>query len=131
MLPTKELKKIANGRLKDGEVLFNSRRYDGAVYLCGYAVEIALKIRICKTLNWLGYPSSRADFQRYRSFRTHDLDVLLHISGREEKIKNKFLAEWSVVGGWDPEVRYKPIGSVKRQDAKLMIEASKKLVRAL
>lgn len=131
MLNTSELKKIARAKIKDAEILSNSRRYDGAIYLCGYAIEIALKTRICKALNWSGYPSTRKDFQNYQSFKTHDLDVLLHISGREDKIKKKFFVEWSVVAAWDPEARYKPIGSAARQDAKLMIQASKKLMSVL
>jgi len=31
---------------------------DGATYLCGYAVEVALKFRICLTLNWPEFPST-------------------------------------------------------------------------
>ncbi len=50
MLDKKEVKKIARARLKDAEVLAASRRYEGAIYLCGYAVELGLKARICKTL---------------------------------------------------------------------------------
>ena len=32
-----DLSKIARARLRDAEVLYRSRRYDGAIYLCGYA----------------------------------------------------------------------------------------------
>jgi HEPN domain-containing protein len=97
MIPRNELKKIARARLKDADILMASRRYDGAIYLCGYAVEIALKARICQTLKWQGYPSSKREFHDYQSFRTHDLDVLLHLAGREQTIKTNFLAEWSAV----------------------------------
>lgn len=45
-----QLTKIARARIEDAKVLVHSKRYDGAVYLCGYAVEIALKVRICRTL---------------------------------------------------------------------------------
>jgi len=76
MLDRSELKKIAQARIEDGEVLLSSHRYDGAVYLCGYAVEIALKERICRTLSWPGYPSTRREFANYQSFRTHNLGVL-------------------------------------------------------
>jgi len=50
MLDKKEINEIARARLEDAEVLFSARRYDGAVYLCGYAVELGLKSRICNTL---------------------------------------------------------------------------------
>ncbi|MCB0065385.1 MAG: HEPN domain-containing protein [Caldilineaceae bacterium] len=68
-------------RLEDAEVLLAANRYDGAMYLCGYAVELALKARICRTLKWAGYPSTRKEFEGYQSLRTHDLKVLLHLSG--------------------------------------------------
>ncbi len=131
MLDRSELKKIAQARIEDGEVLLSSHRYDGAVYLCGYAVEIALKERICRTLSWPGYPSTRREFANYQSFRTHNLGVLLSLSGSEQKIKTNFLAEWSVVAEWDPEVRYKPTGGATEDDAKRMVGSSKALLEEL
>lgn len=131
MMSRAELKRIARGRLKNADVLLNAGRYDGAIYLCGYAVEIALKARICSTLKWPGFPSTRREFEGYQSFRTHDLDVLLHLSGAEEKIKTKYLAEWSIVVTWDPEVRYRTIGSALLQDASDMIQSTTAILRAL
>ncbi len=131
MLTRTELLKIARSRLRDAEALMSARRYDGAIYLCGYVIELKLKARICKTLRWSGYPSTRNEFQRYQSFRTHDLDVLLSLSGLETKIKTKFLAEWSVVASWDPEVRYRPVGSTTKKDVELMIESTRSLLRVL
>lgn len=128
MVPVADLRKIAKGRLVDAEVLFRAGRYDGAIYLCGYAVEIALKARICRTLKWPGYPSN---FSGYQSFRTHDLVILLHLSGAEAKIKSKYFAEWSVVATWRSEVRYRPIGSATAQDVVDMIESAKKIMAAL
>jgi HEPN domain-containing protein len=131
MIPRSDLKKIARARLRDAEVLYRSRRYDGAIYLCGYAVEIALKARICKTLSWLEYPSTGGEFQNYQSFRTHNLHVLLRLAGVEERIKATLITEWSAVAAWDPETRYKPIGSATRQAAALMIASARILLRAL
>jgi hypothetical protein len=131
MLSRTELRKIARARLHDAEVLLYAKQYDGAVYLCGYAVEMALKARICKTLHWAGYPSTRGEFQDFQSFRTHNFDVLLSLSGVEQHIKTNFLAEWSAVAGWDPEARYKPIGSATLQSAKVMIDSAKILLRVL
>lgn len=78
-----------------------------------------------------GYPSTGREFANYQSFRTHNLDVLLSLSGSEQKIKTNFLAEWSAVAEWDPEIRYKPIESATKQSAELMIESSKKLLSVL
>ena len=90
-----------------------------------------LKARICHALKWLGYPSTRKEFEGYQSFRTHDLDVLLHLSGTENKIKTNHLAEWSIVATWDPNVRYRPIGSTSSQDATGMIQSTKVILGVL
>ena len=47
---------LAKSRLQESEILFSKRKYDVAVYLCGYAMELALKARICKTLKWSEFP---------------------------------------------------------------------------
>jgi hypothetical protein len=87
MISTTELILIAHDRLKDAETLLNAQRFDGAVYLCRYAIEIALKYKICKTLNWHAFLSSNKDFENYKSLKTHDLDVLLSFTGIETEIK--------------------------------------------
>jgi len=123
MIDGKEIERIVKARLKDAKVLADARQYDGAIYLCGYAVELALKARICRVLKWAGFPSTRSEFKRYSTFRTHDLDVLLHLTGMEGRIKSELFAEWSVVVKWDPESRYSPIGSISSTDAKLMLSS--------
>ena len=127
MISAIDLKKIARARLKDAEILFSKKRYDGAVYLCGYAVELFLKSRICRTIKWEGYPSLPKEFNNFTSFRTHNLDVLLKLSGIEYKIKDNYFLDWSIVATWDPTVRYKPIGTNKKTDALNMIESTRKL----
>lgn len=93
MISTKELKKIALARLKDAEILYKGRRYDGAVYLCGYAIELTLKAKVCKTLKWSGFPSTSSEFQGLQSFKTHRLDLLLSLSAQESKIKTTHFAD--------------------------------------
>lgn len=124
MIDRTELKRIAKHRLQDARVLAEAGRFDGAAYICGYAVEIRLKARICQTLRWSGYPSTASEFQGYTSFRTHDLDRLLRLSGREEFVREHFFVEWSVASQWNPEMRYQSIGRVKKADALLMISAA-------
>lgn len=131
MLGQPDLTRIARARIADAEALSRSNRYDGAVYLCGYAVEMALKVRICRTLEWPGFPDTAKDFREYLSFKTHDLDVLLHLSGVEKMVKQNFIPEWSVVGTWNPEMRYQAIGSATKERVEHMIEASKKLMEVL
>jgi len=131
VISVQDLEDIARARLEDSEVLYEAKRYDGAAYLCGYVVELALKAKICDTLGWKGFPETKREFENYRSFRTHSLDVLLSLTGVEQEVKTKLLAEWSIVAKWDPEVRYKPIGTAKPEDADLMIESTKALLAIL
>lgn len=122
-----EIEKIVQARLKDAEVLLEASRFDGSVYLCGYAIELGLKARICKTLQWDKYPSGKD----YNTFKTHDLDVLLHLTGLEDKVKLKYMAEWSIVTQWNPEARYNPIGNVQESDARDMLDSTKELIKQL
>ena len=131
MLSRTELLRIARARIKDSEALFKARRYDGAICLCGYAVEMALKARICKTLRWDGFPSTNKEFQDLISFRTHNLDVLLKLSGVEKKITENYFSEWSIVLKWNPETRYKQIGSATNQSARQMIDSAVSILRVL
>lgn len=126
-----ELMKLARVRLRDSEVLFREGRYDSVVYLCGYVVELVLKARICRTLRWSGYPATKAEFRAYASFRTHDLEVLLHLSSRENVVNTRYLAAWSLVRDWDPESRYSSIGTFSRSEAQDMINGSTILLGAL
>lgn len=112
----------------DSEILLRSEMCDGAAHPCGYAVEIAPKSRSCKTLSWVGYPSTGKEFQNFQSFRTHNLEVLLSLAGIETLIKSQWLAEWSTVTAWDPEAWYMPVGSVTRETAELMIDSAKVLL---
>lgn len=131
MITVKNLKEIAKARLKDAEILYDNKRYDASAYLCGYSVELALKAKICNTLKWTGFPESSREFQNRQSLKTHDLDTLLMFSGIEDKIKNYFLTEWSVVSSWKPENRYKPVGSENKSATEDMINAVTVLLRAI
>jgi HEPN domain-containing protein len=131
MVPVADLKKIAKGRLVNADALFRAGRYDGAIYLCGYAVEMALKARVCGLLKWPGYPSTNNEFNDYRSFRTQDMDVLLHLSGVESKIKSNYLTEWSIVATWKSDFRYRPIDSATAQDVADLIKSAKRILADL
>lgn len=99
--------------------------------MCGYAVEVALKARICRTLNWPEFPSTSGEFQAYRSFQTHELDVLLRLSGQEPKIKQNHFTIWNTVAVWKVESRYNVIGTAQQADAVAMIQAADGLLVVL
>jgi HEPN domain-containing protein len=131
MISRTELRQIAQARLQDARALRDRGRYDGAVYVCGYAIEVALKARICQTLRWPGFPETNKEFEGKQSFRTHDLNLLLHLSGVEDLIRSRYLTPWTVASRWTPEWRYQVVGSVTRTQAGDMIAAAQILVRVL
>ena len=116
----------ATMRLEDAQVLFYNQRYDGAAYICGYAVEFALKARICETLNTATYPD------HITGFKIHKLETLLFLTGQENNIKTNASAEWNfVLAVWQPEIRYKAAGSVLAADVQTFLEATKTLLQLL
>ena len=131
MIPAKSLRTIARARLRDATVLLLAKRFDGAVYLCGYAVELALKARICQTLKWSEFPEIGEEFRGLQSLKTHDLELLLKLSGVRDRIKSKYFAEWSAVAGWTPEKRYQQIGQSTPQQAADMVRCAKRLLDTL
>ena len=131
MIPVAELDSIARARIEDAKALLTAGRFDGATYLCGYAVEVALKARICRVLNWPEFPSTSGEFQAYRSFQTHELDVLLRLSGQEARIKQNHFALWNTVAVWKAESRYNVVGTAQQPDATVMIQAAEELLAIL
>ncbi len=131
MIAISDLRAIARARLVDAKVLLANERIDGAGYVCGYAIELALKARISSTLNWDGFPEKRAEFENLASFKTHKLDVLLALSGQERRIKLDHLIEWTAVATWDPEVRYKTVGQTEQAEVELMISSAETLLGML
>lgn len=130
MITISELQKISINRLEDAKALYNSNRYDGSFYICGYAVELGLKRKICMTLGWSGYPNTEKEFSKLKSFKTHDLDMLLHLSGIENLIKKELFSEWSIIISWEPEIRYSAQEQTGRS-AKLLLEAAETLLKKL
>jgi hypothetical protein len=126
-----DLMTIARERLTDAESLYHANRFDGAVYLCGYAIELALKHKICQTLNWAGFPSTSREFENYKSLKTHNLAVLLSFTGIEALVKSTYLTEWSAVSNWNPEERYNISGQVSQSDALLMLNSANTLLGIL
>lgn len=126
MIKYEDLKIIAETRLKEAKVLYKNRFYDGAAYLCGYVVETALKARICKNLKIKDCPDDGKD---KNVFSSHDFNRLLLLSGLQEKIslKNKrnkkLFVNWSLLTKWQPDTRYFPIGSYKKQDVEDLFKA--------
>jgi hypothetical protein len=119
-----ELKELAFLRMKEAETLFDAGLYDGAAYLCGYVVELALKARICKHLCLPEYPDSGT---HKKFFAVHDFDHLLLLSGLKPEVSlthdPELFNNWSVATPWNPERRYLPAGSTTKQEAQDLLDA--------
>jgi HEPN domain-containing protein len=131
MISVAELDNIAQARIEDANALLAAGRFDSATYLCGYAVEVALKARICRVLNWAEFPRTGGEFQAYRSFQTHELAVLLRLSGQEPRIKGNHFDLWNTMTEWSVESRYNRIGTAQQPDTTAMIRAAEQLLITL
>jgi len=130
-IPVDRLEQLARMRLADAEALGAANQLDGAFYLCGYAVELALKARICKTLKWSGYPETAKELKIFRAFQSHHLDMLLSLTGCEGEIRDGALPQWSVITKrWSPEMRYEA-PSVTSEELSDAIAAATDLVGRL
>jgi len=115
-----DIEALAYAKLKDAECLLANERFDSAYYLAGYAVELLLKARVCKTL---GIPDF-FDFDNTtktklknesiitRPFKVHDFEQLIVLSGifgeyqKEIKTNEIFVSHWAIVTEWNENSRY-------------------------
>ncbi|MBM3237308.1 HEPN domain-containing protein [Candidatus Poribacteria bacterium] len=109
---TAQWRHLANQRLDDATVLLVSRkrRYNGAVYLGGYAIECSLKAAICILKNLPTLPEE---------YKTHALDDLLTAAGL--KLPNHLVRKFLVINSWSVDIRYQA-STWKAQDAKKFLE---------
>lgn len=116
MISLTDFEKVANARFEDAVTLAMYDRYDGAIYLCGFAVEIALKIRITKEHQRTLFPEKSYEFKNFNipGIKTHSLvklrDLLsepmlssLSTNGEHYKTFNV------LVTNWDVDYRYKKL----------------------
>lgn len=113
-----DLQRLTRLRLREARVLFDNRRYEGAYYLLGYAVECALKAYIAKQTKRYDFPDKKFVNDIY----THDLNKLLSVSGLEAEYRKEivrtpnFELNWTVVKDWSEQSRY--ASGVSRAKAK-------------
>lgn len=147
MIPKSTLKLLINKRLLDSKALLTGRRYFACIYLAGYALELALKYRICGIMKFTnGFPEDAPEFNMYysdtrkilmratireiRDIKHHKLPTLLRYSGQQVNIENNFGAEWDSVKLWAPENRYtNPI--IRRQKAADFLQNTRTIINAI
>lgn len=119
-----QLKELSKLRLREAEVLFEAGLYDGVSYLSGYAIELALKARICRVLDVPEYPATGQYGKVYAVHNFEQLRFLAGLSGKISVLDSPELFEnWSIATPWGPERRYAPPGTCSKQSAEDILNA--------
>jgi len=103
-----DLRRLARIRLKEARVLLKAKCFDGAYYLCGYAVECGLKACIAKATRRSEFP----DLERVKGSYRHSLLGLVKIAvldaslRAEEAADAEFANHWLTTREWTEAARY-------------------------
>lgn len=114
----KELQVLAETRLAEAQVLLKARKYSGAYYLAGYAVECAFKACIAKQFKRHEFP----DKKRVNDSYTHNLKELAVLSNLDDDIRSQtavdkpFRSNWDLVTQWSERSRYEHSDRAKAKD---------------
>jgi len=113
-----DLRSLAKERVRDAKTLLAGRRWAGAYYLAGYAVECALKACIAKLM--------KAEEFSDKSFAekcwTHDFDRLVFLAGLKADREAATAADpdlsyhWIAVKDWYESSRYARVPKVKAEE---------------
>lgn len=126
-LDRKILKSLVKERIIESRTLLKEGCYSGAYYICGYAIEYALKSCFAKNIKKCEFPDLNALKQIY----THTPKDLVKASGLgieiDKQIKKDriFAVYWQVVSSWSEESRYQIHNPKKAQDLYKAVNNSK------
>jgi hypothetical protein len=105
-----ELQRLAKDRILDAKALLAARRWAGAYYLAGYAVECGLKACVLAYVEKTGIIFE--DRKYAEKCWTHDLEELVRLSGLTELLGREIGANpaqgrnWLIVRDWSELSRY-------------------------
>jgi HEPN domain-containing protein len=124
---------IAHQKLKEAQCLVDNGFFDGAYYLGGYAVELLLKAKVCKTLgidDFFAFNKFKKEL--YRPYKVHDYEELIILSGLYTEFEKAqkdvgFKTHWSIVGAWSENVRY--LTGKSSKDAKDFLTSLSEIVK--
>ena len=92
---------VGRWRWEDATTLLDEGRFNGAIYLAGYAIECHLKFAVCKRKGLTYLPAE---------FEVHDWDNLVDAAGLENDVKSevKIATIYSTLAdAWGPALRYR------------------------
>ena len=114
---------LAEMRVEDARVLLDAGRYAGAYYLCGYAVECALKACIAKQTQMHEFP----ELDRVRQSYTHRLPQLVRLArlegdlNRQRQRSSIFDDYWNRLEDWNEQSRYEH--DITEQRARALVDS--------
>lgn len=126
-----EIRLLARLRLDEAQVLTTSGYIDGAFYLAGYGIELALKAKIAERLGlpWLFDEKGTTPTDQFtglgdlrKLLKTHNLFLLLAVGGlkpsydRKRQTESEFLKYKQLIESWNEGLRYQLPEPVNRVD---------------
>ncbi len=133
MISLSELENISWQRFADMQCLMKGQRFDGAIYIGGYCLEIAFKARLCKENNRSDFPENWLEFKKHnlQAWQKHSLIELAKLCHLYGFLKKHHRREWSSVQDvWSVEMRYKS-ANLKKEDANDFINDTKALLKVI
>lgn len=118
MLNRKKLKELSKIRLIETQTLLRNNNFDGAYYLSGYIIELALKACIARKTTRHEFP----DLETVRNSYTHDLKQLLKTASlwvlfeRDTRMNSALQINWNIIKDWSESSRYEMHTKVEAED---------------
>lgn len=107
--------KASMHRSRDAQVLAAARRWRGAMYLLGYAVECSLKAKLMERYDVRRLEQLEAllsgRLQRPIDLFQHSLQILMDWTEAEHRMDRVTRAQWGTVRRWRVDWRYNPMGA--------------------
>lgn len=103
-----DLQQLAEVRVNEARLLFDEKKFDGAYYLAGYAVEFALKACIAKLIKQHDFYDKKIAKECF----THDPAHLVRLAGLRPQLDADMAsdpdleANWAVACTWLESSRY-------------------------
>lgn len=116
-VPAKRFRQAADERWKDARCLHDNRRFEGAIYLCGYVLECFLKFVLCELTN-----RHSMDLEEAKR-RGHNLIELMDACGLGaalERNSDLRVAFARINNRWAPEMRYSGTACDERSSASFL-----------
>jgi HEPN domain-containing protein len=122
-----DFQEISRMRVREARALLNAGQNAGAYYLCGYAVECALKACIAKQVRRCDFPDKELATKAF----VHDLGQLIRVAGldvqfaRDRKTAPALDVNWAIAKDWSEAARY-DVGTSEAQARDLYSAVTRK-----